>query len=138
MKITLQTIPPSAIRYSTAGDWYWKDDELIIECPEHGNNPDSAFALLLHELVEAWLCHRKGIAEEDVSGWDLAHPNSCEPAEEKGSPYRAEHEVATIVEKIVCFARGMVWEKHNEWVGAAADEVDRQHAEAGDLGQIKK
>jgi hypothetical protein len=134
MRIVLQTIPHDAMRYSTAGDWYWKNGELIVECPEHGENLDSAFLLLLHELVEAWLCHRKGIAEEDVSGWDLAHPDLCEPAEGRGSPYRAEHEVAIIVEKIVCAARGIVWEDHNDWVASAADEVDRKHAIAGDFG----
>jgi hypothetical protein len=135
MKITIQSIPPSAIRYDTCGDWYFtRDGELIIEVPEYKYAPDSQFLVALHELVEAYLCFRNGIREEDVSAWDIAHPDAEEPAEVAGAPYEREHETATIVEKIVCAALGINWNAHNEWVQAAGDEVARQHKEAGESG----
>ena len=139
MRIVIQSIPPESIRYLTCGDWYFtQDGELIVEVPDFKYAPDSQFLVALHELVEAYLCLRNGIREEDVSAWDIAHPDAEEPAEVEGSPYGDEHETATIVEKIVCQALGINWHRHNDWVQEAGDEVARLHAEAGDSGQIKK
>lgn len=127
MKITIQSVPPVDIRYSTCGDWFYCDNgELQITVPEYGND-DSAFLVALHELVEAWACKKAGIKEESVFDWDNANLNAEEPGDIPEAPYHVQHRLATDVEKAVCEALGIDWEAHNEWVQSAADEVDFQH-----------
>jgi hypothetical protein len=125
MRIEINDIPPCANRYVTAGDWIvLPDGSLRITATEYGNE-NGAFLVALHELVEAWLCVKAGIREEDVSAWDIAHPDAEEPAEAEGSPYRKQHDTALVVERAVCEALGLDWDAHNAWVGRSADEVDR-------------
>jgi len=122
--LTIDFIRPEANRYVTHGDWYEKDGKLVITSTAYGNE-NGSFLISLHELVEAWLCKHDGVAEEDVSAWDLCHPDAEEPAEVEGSPYRKQHDVATQVEKIVCAAMGIDWENHERWVVDAVNEVER-------------
>jgi len=129
MRIEIKAIDPSAIRYSTCGDWEWlPDGSLQISVPDHGGQDNSAFLVALHEMAEAWMCKKSGITEEEVNRWDISHPDAIEPAEEVGSPYADEHAIATQVELKVCAGLNMDWNKHNDWVGNAADEVDRRIA----------
>ena len=94
MNITLKSIDPSCVRYSTAGDWEWLAGEhLKVTTPEYGSR-NSSFLVALHELVEAWLCRAAHITEAEVLKWDRDHPDSDEPAEEKGSPYIHQHNTA--------------------------------------------
>jgi hypothetical protein len=127
MRIEIKAIDPSAIRYSTCGDWEWlPDGSLQISVPDYGGQDNSAFLVALHEMAEAWMCRKSGITEEEVNSWDIAHPDAIEPAEEEGSPYADEHAIATQVELKVCAGLNMDWNKHNDWVGNAAAEVDRR------------
>jgi hypothetical protein len=121
--ITIDFIKPESNRYVTHGDWYEKDGNMVITSTAYGNE-NGSFLISLHELVEAWLCKHDGVAEEDVSAWDLCHPDAPEPAEVEGSPYRKQHDVATQVEKIVCAAMGIDWENHNRWVEESASVVE--------------
>ena len=122
--ITIDFIKPNQNRYATHGDWYERNGTLTITATDYGN-PNGSFLVALHELCEAWLCREAGIAEEDVSAWDLCHPDAEEPAEVEGSPYRKQHDVAIQVEKIMCAALGVDWENHERWVTESANEVER-------------
>ena len=129
MRIEIKSVDPSAIRYNTCGDWIWlPDGSLLVNVPDYGGQDNSAFLVAIHEIVEAWLCRKHGITEEEVSNWDKNHLDADEPAEVAGSPYMDEHSIATQVELKVCAGLNLDWNKHNDWVGRAADEVDRRIA----------
>lgn len=125
MKITLKTLPPEMMRYPTTGDWQWFDNgDLLVTVAEHKKHDRSAFLVMLHELVEAFLCKDAGISEEDVSAFDLSNPDLPEPGEHPDAPYRRQHEVAIEVEKIVASALLRDWDDHEDWVQAAGDAVE--------------
>ena len=101
-----------------------EDGHLHVTVAEHEKNDRSAFLVALHEMVEAFLCKEDGIAEEDVSAWDLANPDLAEPGSHPDAPYHRQHEVALEVEKIVARALGRDWDDHEDWVQAAGDAVE--------------
>lgn len=129
MKIEIKSVDPSAIRYSTCGDWrFLPDGTLQVFVPEYGGQDDSAFLVALHEMVEAWACKKAGITEEEVSAWDIANPELDEPGDNKNAPYRREHALAMRIEMEVCKHLGIEWDRHQRWVENSANEVDRAHA----------
>ena len=106
--ITLKNIDPVAMRYSTTGDWEWlPNGHLKCSVADYGNE-DGAFLVNLHEMVEAWLCNKAGIREDEVSN-DVA-----------------ENQTATQIERIACEAAGIDWEEHSKWMQRAGDEVERK------------
>jgi hypothetical protein len=122
--ITMGSIPPVDMRYETVGDWeFLPGGHLKITTPDTLDD-DSAFLVQLHELVEVYLCNKRGITDEEVTKWDidhLAHPG--EPGEIEGAPYFREHAVANRVEAIVCEELGLSWDTHDDRCGVADGQV---------------
>ena len=126
MKITLETVHPSQMRYATTGDWEWlPDGSLKVTVAAWQGNERSAFLVAIHEAVEAVLCWADGIDENVVSDWDKNHPDAEEPAEVEGSPYMDQHSIATQVELKIAAGLRMNWDKHNDWVQEAGDQVEK-------------
>jgi hypothetical protein len=111
MKISIETIPHNCQRYITAGDWQFTGDELLINVSETGNE-DSNFLVALHEFVEAYLCKKAGVTEEQVDKWDKDHPDSIDPGALPGCPYQREHQFALHVEKEMAWFMGVKWLEH--------------------------
>ena len=131
MKVEIKSIYPSAIRYSTCGDWrFLPDGTLQVFVPEYGGRDDSAFLVALHEMVEAWACQKAGIPEEEVSAWDINNPDLEEPGDNKNAPYAKQHALAMKIEQEMCNHLGIEWDRHQQWVENSANEVDRAHATA--------
>lgn len=129
MKAILKSVDPSLMRYVTTGDWEIAGDQMIITVADYGMQENSAFLVALHELVESFLCKNAGIAEEDVSRFDIENPNLEEPGDSPIAPYHKQHNIANSVEKIVCEAIGIDWNQHNDWVQRAANEVEKRQSE---------
>jgi hypothetical protein len=109
--ITLKNIDPVAMRYATTGDWEWlPNGHLKCSVADYGNE-DGAFLVNLRQMVEAWLCNKAGIREDEVSN-DVV-----------------ELQTATQIERIVCQAAGIDWDEHNKWVQRASDEVERKQGD---------
>jgi hypothetical protein len=115
MKINIETIPHKQQRYPTVGDWYDEDGALQIKVSEMGN-PDYEFLVALHELVEVWLCKKRGISQKAVDDFDMEFEKkrekslvsvTSEPGEEPDAPYQNEHLVACGVELTVAAALGV-------------------------------
>lgn len=124
MNITLKSIPHDQQRYETAGDWKINPDGSIeINVSDMGNE-DYNFLVALHELVEVWLCQKRGIKDEDVTKFDIAFEESRgkndngEPGDEPDAPYQNEHLIATGVEKIVAASIGVKWKEYDDAVNA--------------------
>lgn len=122
MQIAMLTIPHKLQRYPTAGDWHWTDGEMLtIAASETGDWRYNAL-IQIHELVEALLCKARGIKQEAVDAFDLAHPELDDPGGDTAAPYYWEHWAATMVEEMVARMMGVDWDAYE----AALIVLDRE------------
>jgi hypothetical protein len=119
--ITLHAIPHNKHRYETVGDWQIKPGAIDIAVSRM-DNADYEFCVALHELVEAWLCLRRGVDDRDVTEFDErfeadrkagAHSETEEPGDSPLAPYRDEHFTATTIERMVAAELGVDWAKYD-------------------------
>ncbi|MHB8362817.1 MAG: hypothetical protein ACYDBX_04330 [Patescibacteria group bacterium] len=121
MKIVINVVPHDRQRYKTAGDWFFDGDNLFIKVSDMGNE-DFAFLVAIHEMVEAWLCKKLDISEEEITKFDMRFEanrkdgNTDEPGDDVNSPYADEHLLATGIEKIICSALGIKWAEYDKTV----------------------
>lgn len=113
MNISIKTIPHEAQRYDTCGDWYFTEDgDLVIKISKLDNSY-MEFLVGLHELIEAALCARAGIAVDQVDAWDMEYEknrkqgDSSEPGDHQNCPYRKQHQIASMIEGIALFFLGI-------------------------------
>jgi hypothetical protein len=119
MKITIYTIPHSARRYDTVGDWAWSDDGerltiTVSEMPDHRYEA----LVVVHELAEALLCREHEISTETVDAFDKSYAGDGEPGYAPDCPYRIEHTEATVVEMHLAVAMGVDWYEYDAAVSA--------------------
>ena len=111
MKINIKIIPGNEQRYPTLGD-YWidkKTGDIEVRSTDTGNK-DKDFAVILHELVEWYLIDKKGINVGDIDAFDINFENENgvgEPGDMVGAPYRREHHIADIVERVLLVECGV-------------------------------
>jgi hypothetical protein len=102
--IQIKFIPHARQRYNTLGDWYYNGEDLIIcvsnDCPEISTR-ESQQLVALHELVEALLCAKRGITQEQVDTFDMNFIREDEPGDDPLAPYRQEHRQAMIIEHLM-------------------------------------
>lgn len=126
MKIIIQTIPHSAQRYPTVGDWTvdLKNGSIDVSVSDMGNI-FYEFLIVLHELIELHLCLQAGISQVQVDAFDIAfeqeriegkHSPEAEAGDDPKAPYRREHFFATNIERLVAAQLGIDWEKYNQAV----------------------
>jgi hypothetical protein len=77
--------------------------------------------------VEAILCDAHNVLEADVDAFDIAFAlghklSDEEPGEDKNAPYRREHAVADVVERIVAVAADECWQEYSDRVDALFEE----------------
>lgn len=105
-------------RYASIDDWtdpLILDDGLMLPFQVADmKNVDYNFLVLLHALVEQYLCYRHGIKDETVTKYDMEHLDSDDPGNNFDAPYQKEHLVATDVESKVANALGINWVKYEE------------------------
>ena len=131
----LSSIHPSSLRYPSAGDWSILDNgttRALCAAPE-GIDPRSVKLVLIHELVESWLCSLHGVKESDVTNFDTSHLHFDEPGDSPEAPYYDQHRIAISVEKILCEAMGMTWDEHESNVALMADAVESALASKSSL-----
>lgn len=118
----LESIPHKFQRYRTVGDWTDKKPSRITVSKM--GNKKMEFLVLLHELVECFLCTERGITDKEVTTFDKMFEKERdnglhadkEPGFDKRAPYRREHTFATRVEKIVAKELGVDWKQYSEKV----------------------
>ena len=109
------------MRYETVGDWYDDGEHLTVKVADMGND-DYHLLVLIHELVEAYLCRKAGVKEEDVSAFDIEFEknrkegNTDEPGDEPEAPYFLQHQSATRVERQLAAELGVNWNEYDEFV----------------------
>jgi hypothetical protein len=114
------------MRYPTAGDWEWlPDGALMLKVPEYGGNDISVMLVAIHEMIEAYLCKRDGITDEQVTKFDTDNPLLEEPGDDLAAPYHQQHVIAMEIEKACATATRTDWKAHDLWVFNVGNEVER-------------
>lgn len=122
LTIMLREIPHEDQRYETCGDWRAQSNGIWQITASNMGKWQYAFLVLLHELVEMGLCTQHGVKEQDVTDFDVAfeacraEDNTDEPGDDPRAPYRAEHQFATVIERMVCNEMGIDWKEYESAV----------------------
>jgi hypothetical protein len=130
MKFILEVLPRDEMRYPTVGDWFEDSDGTVHIQVADTVNLNYAYLVMVHELVEYWLCRQRGISEASVSAFDLSHGDSDEPGDEPDAPYRNEHCVATGIERILASELNVAWLTYDDVLDKIYKELWRKHRAA--------
>jgi hypothetical protein len=126
LKILLYSLPAEKVRNKQAGDWRYSDEEVEAISAKMGNE-DFEFLVQFHEMIEAVLCRKRCITDEQVTAFDAQFEIEREqgihgPNEENGddqfAPYRFEHAFATLLEKMMAAQLGVDWSAYEAAIEA--------------------
>lgn len=111
-RIIIETVSPEEQRppYNVegmAGDWQFTADGVLLIRVSGDVLSREGFLFGLHEMVEAFLCRERGIAQESVDRFDAAFAGAGEPGDHPNSPYNEEHRFACLVEFMMAHELGM-------------------------------
>ena len=129
MKYMIETIDHSRQRYPTVGDYY---DDKDLDCKEikiirvsRMKNPDYELLIAVHELIESYLVAKAGISLDEIDKFDLKfeeeraqglHSDTAEPGDDPGAPYRSQHQIATLIEKVLARSLDIDWGEYSSEV----------------------
>jgi len=118
--MNIHIISADTMRYPTAGDYQDKGGIVQITVFNQGDN-DKNFLIALHELVEQYLCKKRGISEEQIDAFDFAYELNraegdldSEPGDAPECPYRDEHRFAMIIEQLMAHELGVDWHEYDK------------------------
>ena len=109
------------MRYETIGDYFDKNDKTFIEV-YNLNNEDMNFCVAIHELIEQYLCKKKGIKERDIMKFDLNFEKNrkegdfSEPGDADSCIYGRQHRFAENIERQLAYELGLNWKKYDDKV----------------------
>jgi len=122
VRIIIETIKHEDQAYDTVGNWtYDKDGTLHIYVSQLEEDTHS-FLVGIHECIEAWLCRLRGIAEQDVTDFDVAYEAArpegdlSEPGDSPKAPYCREHCFAENIERLLALEMGISWPEYNDGI----------------------
>lgn len=125
MNIILSTLPHTSQRYDTCGDWITDGrGHLRHVCVSEMGNEDYHFLVGIHELIEAYLCLKRGITQEAVDAFDIhfeerrVEGNTDEPGHDPAAPYHREHVFAEMIERLLADELGVDWDHYDQTVTA--------------------
>lgn len=131
IKITLDTDSVEKHRYKSIDDWSdpIKEGEKTHFRAVVGDmgNMDYDFLVLIHALVEQYLCFRHGIKDKEVSDFDKQHIEHENPGDLEDAPYHNEHSVATDVEALVSVALNVNWLEYEKTIEKTLKKYDKAH-----------
>ncbi len=122
MNISISSIPHNKQRYPTVGDWIIARGHLRHIFVSEMDNKDYVFLVAIHELIEAWLCLKRGITQKAVDQFDMQFEQNRDPGDEsepgdsRKAPYFVEHQFATIVEKMLAVELSVDWDMYDHTV----------------------
>lgn len=119
--LSVRFIPHGEQRYDTVGDYF---DSVGVREVRISKMPDARYEqlVLIHELVELFLCDLRGIAIKEIDAFDMAHLDSDEPGALPDAPYHREHMFATKIERMVADEMGVDWDAYEKAVQACGAE----------------
>ena len=86
---------------------------------------DLEFLVLIHELVESYLCKVRGIEFDEIDAFDKGHPELDEPGESSEAPYHKEHLFAESIEKQLAQELKVDWNLYMERIQEVSSKEPR-------------
>ena len=122
LNIRIKTIPHSEQRYNTCGD-YFVDEEGVMQfrISDLGDSIKE-LGILIHELIESFLCILRGIKWDDIDKFDKEFEANreegdlSEPGNSPLAPYYGEHRFAENIERQLLHESGVDWFKYNDQI----------------------
>lgn len=114
MKLNIETIPHSAQRYDTCGNWWTGPDGTIEIRVSDMDSPPFELAIVLHEIIEVALCLAANVSEASVDRFDEAYMGDGEPGDNPAAPYHKEHVVASICERAIAHCLNIDWNEYSK------------------------
>ncbi|SRR6266404_144416 len=120
-RMLFQTVMHSQQRYDTVGD-YQEAHGFISFTVSDMNNWKYEALVSVHELVEKILVNARGIADKSIDDFDMDFEQNrdlgdeSEPGDSRQAPYFAEHQFATMVEKMLAVELGVDWDHYDQAV----------------------
>jgi hypothetical protein len=121
-RIIIDTVPADSQRYKTAGDYFEDADGVVHVLVSDTGNKFFNRLIAMHELAEQIICDKAGIAESDITQFDVlfethrVEGNIDEPGDHEDAPYRQAHGIAAGIERILCAATKMNWNEYEKSV----------------------
>lgn len=121
MEIHFKTIPHREQRYETVGDYFYDEEGLQFRVSEM-NDKRYSFLVFIHELIEWFLVDREGIKIDDIDAFDIEYEKNrkpgdvSEPGNDPKAPYYKQHQIATLVERVLASLIGVDWEEYDKEV----------------------
>lgn len=126
------TVPHIFQAYPTVGNYEWTEDGILVIFVSEMNNDDYHNLVFLHEFIEANLCKKKGITDEEITKFDVQYEiareqgtksicgcmptKDSEPGFDKHACYNKEHEFATLIEQQVAAKLNVDWNEYDKTV----------------------
>ena len=102
---------PKLMRYKGIGDWYQPKAGHHLVLALDLEDDDVTLGVLVHELIEQYMCARDGVHEFPVNEFDAKFKGEGEPGDDPAAPYYKQHQAASAVEKVVLEVLGRDFEK---------------------------
>lgn len=126
MNISIQTIPHKTQRYPTVGDYFIDDEDNLQILVSDMGNVDFEFLVAVHELVEAYLCLKRGIDYDRITEFDKRFEQmrkqfpdivkGREPGDDEEAPYASEHSIASNIERQLAEEMQIDWHEYDKKV----------------------
>jgi hypothetical protein len=118
--IEIHSLPHEAQRYPTVGDYEDDVHGTHIRISDMGNE-DYEILVAIHEMVEQYLCRKRGISEKKITAFDKKFEREREagkwtteePGDDPRAPYRKEHFFATNIERQIAYELGVDWKEYD-------------------------
>lgn len=132
-EIQIEFVPLEKMRYESLGDYFYKKGVLHFKIADTGN-PLYNKIILIHEMIEQTLTEARGIKEEQILKYDLEFEALRkagkvglydEPGEGHGSPYRREHVLSEIVERLMLNHLGQkTFDEYTEFISKVFEDAN--------------
>jgi hypothetical protein len=132
IRFQLETDAIETHRYKSIDDWWnpreWCGEVHFKTVTADTGNRKYNFLVLIHALIEQYLCFEKGITDEKVCEWDMTHTHCDDPGSHEEAPYHDEHQIAEAVERMLSEKLGVDWDTY----GKAIDKTLSEWGKEGD------
>jgi len=115
-RIIIDFVESEDQRYPTCGDYIEYPDHYHITVTKQVDT-DRSLLIAFHEMVEYFLCTRRGIQENSITEYDIEWNKQLEqgrelqdePGNEPGCIYAKEHRFAENIERQIALEAGIDW-----------------------------
>ncbi len=119
--INLKIIPLSKMPFTTLGHWFLDDNSILQIRIVKMSDWRYEAAILIHELIEYWICFHKGITTKVCDEFDTLFEEEykqgrwtkdIEAGFDKRCPYRTSHKWGARLERLTIWLLKASWKKY--------------------------